>query len=164
MTALQISTVWTAPHEEMRVVELEQRTNFLRDRDAGVPRDVAGGFKDLPANHRLTRIDVRCELPTEADAKALAARFPKSLRIKAGPLGGVEKRTGYFHLEVHLSPDGVSGAKNEAGLKRFRRLIEVADKTPDLYTEFNGKPGHWNAYRTAEEFRAALAAYEAVEA
>lgn len=88
-----------------------------------------------------------------ASAAALAARFPKSLRMRATGgsgvisfsyrgrpaaggslpplrdfLGGERRSWGYAEIRVHLKADGANHGVNEAGISRYRSFRRTCDK------------------------------------
>lgn len=83
-------------------------------------------------------VNARLHLPTKADAERVAAMFPKSTKVRAvtlsthtGSLTGddyrsVELGTVYFH--AGLAATGVTGERNETGLRRWRSFKRTAAK------------------------------------
>jgi hypothetical protein len=90
-----------------------------------------------------------CE--TEAERDALLASFPKSLGLKPVALhsyadGGNVVTYGIQGHGKFLATKG--NEKNETGIKRALRLLEVLEFDADVRSS--------NAYRSADELRAAL--------
>ena len=81
----------------------------------------------VDSDGRIFNVSVWAELPTEAEAREVAARFPKNLRVVGSGLtcvrdGSVEEK-GLVMSTFRLSPNAVTGAVNESGLARLRRLM-----------------------------------------
>lgn len=75
--------------------------------------------------------DVYLHVPTAEDALELAARFPKSLRVRATTLSyanaeGQWTRCGLVHLHVSTVANATTGEANEAGVKRLRSFFTHA--------------------------------------
>lgn len=68
------------------------------------------------------KVGVYVDSPDEA--RAIAATFPKSWRVKAGKGWGLSGHYGYVIMTVDLGADGVNGGANEAGLKRLRAMAK----------------------------------------
>lgn len=88
-------------------------------------------------------INARMALPepsTREDAQAIAAMFPKSLRVKGTTLStfdhDLRDRTGEYRnftvgfvaIDVKLTATEVTGSENETGIKRFRSFLKNCEK------------------------------------
>lgn len=71
----------------------------------------------------------------------VAARFPKYV--------GVKSATNSLWFEVHFNADGVNKGRNETGIKRVRKFLELAG-------EINWTCRALNGYKTLEDFLAAI--------
>lgn len=99
------------------------------------------------------------------EADALAALFPKGVRIKRSSLGGHEDLGGgrvdwdrpwtLHSLNFHaaLGANGNNGGVNEAGLKRYRSLVKACEKAGIVVEFETGRYG--NAYGSREAFEQA---------
>lgn len=96
---------------------------------------------------------------TEEEARAIAARFPKSAGIKATTLtshnGGATLVQGYLRMGVRLVSDGVNGGVNETGLRRYRSFRRAAEK---LGLDVEYTTPYSNSYATEAAFEAAISA------
>ncbi len=63
-----------------------------------------------------------------AIAAAIAAAFPKSLRLRACSLSSQDGYRPYINFHVRLSADGVNGGFNETGVKRYRSFRKQIEK------------------------------------
>lgn len=89
---------------------------------------------------------------TYADAQALAATFPRTLRVHP-----VECSTGhgsvyYVRASASLSSTGATGALNETSQRRVRGLLRALEKRGDTVT---WEVPYVNSYASREEFEAA---------
>lgn len=71
----------------------------------------------------------------------IAAQFPKFVNVK------VNKTTGYVSFYVTLYANGINDGKNEAGIKRIKRFLEIAG-------ELEWKKPAVNSYESLEDFKA----------
>lgn len=74
-------------------------------------------------------VDITTETETSAGAKAIAALFPKWLKVKGGGLSYLDENghpaiRGYVLCRIYFGSDGVNKGKNETGLKRFKALLK----------------------------------------
>lgn len=89
-------------------------------------------FKITASEHEGSiNLKASATVETREDAQALAAQFPKSLRIKASCLSTYDKAhyektgeyineiKGYVVIQVSLRSTGVTGEYNETGAKRW---------------------------------------------
>lgn len=95
-------------------------------------------------------VNAYATVPTRSDAEYIAAQFPKWVKVRGGHLtaalgdytvidGRVERTSrdgsylngselwGHVSIHVGLSPNGVRGAENETGAKRWRRFVAVVE-------------------------------------
>lgn len=91
-------------------------------------------FKDKPCMFRAG-----VEVETQEQAKEIAAKFPKYVKVKVS-------RYNYVSFYVQFASSGVTGEHNETGIKRLTKFLEIAG---DLHWEC--KAG--NGYETFEEFK-----------
>lgn len=100
-----------------------------------------------PADRSPLHAKVSVYFPTEADAKAFAAQFPKSVRLSAGPMSGLEQFKGWAGFSIQLRSDNKVGTVNETGIKRlktfFSRCVKLS--VPVVYVMNAG-----NSYPEAE--------------
>jgi hypothetical protein len=75
------------------------------------------------------------------DLATIAARFPKYVGIKVA--------TNSLWFEVHFNADGVNKGKNEAGIKRLRKFLEIAGP-------LDWKCNALNGYKSLDDFLAAI--------
>lgn len=113
---------------------------------------VAGNKSGRPAMVRIEsdRFD------TLDQAQAVAARFPKYLRVYATKMYSAEpggQAKGHIRVRIELAPDGVNDGKNEAGIKRFLKILEKLDRFGHT-TEW--PPGYVTSYTDLDEFLHAL--------
>lgn len=75
------------------------------------------------------------------DLEEIAAKFPKYV--------GVKVATNSLWFEVFFTADGVNKGKNETGVKRVRKFLEIAGP-------LDWKCNALNGYKTLDEFLAAI--------
>lgn len=75
---------------------------------------------------RIGNVSAGLIVATPEEARAIAATFPKSVGVKASEISGSDEGTGYVSFSVWLSPDAANKGKNETGLKRLRRFLQIA--------------------------------------
>lgn len=117
-------------------VATEQTTNVYRTE----PRQMDGRQFDYDIDQPQW-FHARIEVPTIEEAQALAARFPKSLRVKgSGICDGLGKSWGVVKLEASMSPDGVNKGANETGIRRVRGFFKACAKLGIVleYSRFYG--------------------------
>lgn len=91
-----------------------------------LPTFQLSGFVGLPgkAPDVVYRVELGITIDSPDEARAIAATFPKSWRVKAGKGWGLSGHYGYVIMTVELGADGVNGGANEAGLKRLRAMAK----------------------------------------
>jgi hypothetical protein len=91
---------------------------------------------------------------TEAQAADFAAQFPKSVGWSPNRLHADDRVYGCASLLVKLSKDGVRGEKNETGIRRYRRAMQLLEKfgQDTVWTT----PRIVGAYDSREQFEAGL--------
>lgn len=93
-------------------------------------------------------IKASIEVASVADAKALAAQFPKAIGLRAlRLLGGPTEASGIVEFQARISADGVNGGTNEAGIKRYRSFRKHLDRHG---IEVNWRMRYANAWTEAE--------------
>lgn len=101
-------------------------------------------------------IEARATTTTRARAVAIAASFPKSLRVSGYGVTGMGSEFGGVSLRVSLSASRNNKGANEGGIDRLRRfLARVAH-------EFRGNSAIGNP-ATPEQLRAIVVTDEAIE-
>lgn len=86
---------------------------------------IAYGAIGVEASEYRLRALIKFE--TREEAEAYGAKFPKSLRVKAGPMWSSENRTGgYVSLDVTLKATGANGGVNESGIARAAKFLTKA--------------------------------------
>jgi hypothetical protein len=75
------------------------------------------------------------------DLETIAAKFPKYVKLKVS--------TNTLWFEVHFNADGVNKGRNETGIKRVRKFLELAG-------EINWKCQALNGYKTLADFLAVI--------
>jgi hypothetical protein len=73
-------------------------------------------------------LDFQAIFVTEEDAVQFASQFPKSARVYGGSLGGRRGFEGITHTRINLRPTGLSGMKNETGIKRIKTIVRTCEK------------------------------------
>lgn len=94
-------------------------------------------FQDQPRSFAVT-----AKFETAEEAAAFVARFPKFVGLKLS--------RNVAHMSVALSDNNVNKGKNEAGIKRIRKFLELAG-TVTWRGQFA-----INAYATQSAFESAL--------
>jgi hypothetical protein len=84
-----------------------------------------------------------------AERDAFIARFPKSAGIKATTLSTTGAVFAAAAAQGNLRPNGVNDGINEAGLRRYRRIVEIAPELP-WKTTFS------NSYSSRKAFEEAV--------
>lgn len=93
---------------------------------------------------------VEAVVATLEDAQAIVAQFPKSAGLRAATLyGDPEGRTGFVSLTVKLAANGVTGERNETGVKRLRSFLKKAEAL-GLAVEYRANAA--NSYPDQETF------------
>lgn len=132
----------TSQHTRETQVEAAQTASYLYDKDVpttktGVRGDtwVTGTWVRQDALVFLAEatadfIQVSAVVETEADAQAVAAQFPKSLKLRGTSIHGSDwdGPRGYLSVRVQLSANGVNKGANESGLKRYRSFARHAGR------------------------------------
>ncbi len=62
---------------------------------------------------------------TLEEAKECAAKFPKYLKVRAGTLGGRPGINALVDMTVYLTSTGVTGERNEGGIKRIEKFLSL---------------------------------------
>jgi hypothetical protein len=119
------------------------------------------GFTGFTANvtHRdgvLRGLEVGTQVPTYEDAQEIAAKFPKSIKIKATTISGTDGVFGWVSMRLYFDVNGVTGERNESAIKRARNFLKTCDKL-GLIVRFD-QIHYLNQITNREEFEAKLAA------
>lgn len=93
-----------------------------------------------------TGFELRADFATVAERDAFIARFPKYVGVKAS-----RSQKPMAWMSVRFRQDGVTGDRNEVGVKRALKALEIGGFDWHL-------PNIVNHYDNAEQFRAAVAA------
>ncbi len=80
----------------------------------------------LNAAGNVTHIQATTIVATFDEAVKIAASL-KSCGVKASHLSGSQAGTGYLKLFVTILSNGVNGGRNEAGIKKVRKLMTKAN-------------------------------------
>lgn len=105
-------------------------------------------------SHDEAYVEASARVETKEEAQAIAALFPKSARVMGTTLSGcldgnLQSTVGYVHFWVELQSNGVTGARNETGLKRYRSFRRWAERL-GFATEWTAQYG--NSIKTEAEF------------
>ena len=74
-------------------------------------------------------LEARMHVPTLEDAQAIAAMFPKSAKVRATTLSYDHgKIIGTVHFHAKLLATGVTGERNEAGIRRWHSFKRNAER------------------------------------
>ena len=123
---------------------------------------VTSGYPDAIDYRRPTGYGAHLDVETVEEAKAIAARFPKSRKVRGTSCGGLRdgKYTtwGYVVLKTQLSPDGTTGTANETGIKRWFAFKKDCERL-GIGIEWDGTCFR-NDYPTLKSFEQALADWE----
>jgi hypothetical protein len=119
---------------------------------------VTPGYPDAIDYRKPTGYGAHLDVETVEEAKAIAARFPKSRKVRGTSCGGLRdgKYTtwGYVALHTHLYPDGTTGEKNETGIKRWFAFKRDCERL-GIAIEWDGACFR-NAYPTQQQFEEAI--------
>lgn len=99
-----------------------------------------GEYTHFPAQPRS--FAATAQFATAEEAAAFAARFPKFV--------GLKLNRHVAHMHISLVDNGVHKGKNEAGIKRINKFLELAGEV-----EWKGQFA-LNSYATMSDFQAAL--------
>jgi hypothetical protein len=90
-----------------------------------------------------------------AAAEAFVARFPKAAKLRGVAFHGEVQ--GWVSVNINLAPNGSNGGRNETGIRRYRTIQRAAAKLGVALVWHGDDIRTINAYRTADEFEAAIA-------
>ncbi len=84
------------------------------------------GYLDAAGN--VAHVQASSETSTYAEAQAIALALPKSCGVKASRYNTAGNAdAGILHLYAVTQANGVNGGRNEAGIKKVRKLMSVAN-------------------------------------
>lgn len=112
---------------------------------------------EIEASHRHRKaaaVKVVARFTTRAEADAIAAQLPKSLRVRAMGYSNSPTYHGYIQFRADLETNNVNGGVNETGLKRYRSLRKHLARLGHATTWV---ATYANSYDTEEAFEAAIA-------
>lgn len=92
----------------------------------------ANGGLAISAAHgqsgEITTLEIGGMYETIAEAEAVAARFPKSIKIKGTAIGTSEGPKGWVSCRIYFTTNKVTGERNEASISRATKFFKAADK------------------------------------
>ena len=119
-------------HSYQNVPGYEVRTEQPRDNEdiyrevMPAPRNDSVDNVTLIMHNYGGGIDIRAYFTTEELAQQYAAKFPKSLKMRAYRVSGSEGDFGGVGVNIKLSSDDVNKGINETGVARLRRIQKLA--------------------------------------
>lgn len=90
---------------------------------------------------------------TKDQAAEVVASFPKGCKVHASTLNAQTRQYGTLSLLIDLRSTGVTGSKNETGLRRFAQMMKAVEAKG---LEIDWRTGYTNSVLTLEDLLEAV--------
>lgn len=77
---------------------------------------------------KIGRLEIGAMYETIAEAEAVAARFPKGIKIKGGSIHTKEGVKGWVSCHMAFYANETTGERNDASIARARKFFAASDK------------------------------------